>query len=290
MRTRVTRADAGGQGPSASVRGGNSMNRHKRAHALYYSDDLVTNLQLRWGDGFLSPGGASELARMFAGIEVRGRTGLDVGCGVGGYDVVLVRDHGAARVVGIDLGDAAVEQARLRAESCGLADRLDFRVVQPGPFPFDDASFDFVCSKDTIAEVPLADKPDVFAEMYRVCRPGGWLVVSDWFCTEAPFTEVMRQWATEGDETYEMETLARTAGYAADAGFADLELDDRNDWFRGYARDEYERLKGPLFDDYVERFGEEQARASVENARIRALLAAQGQLRPGHIRAIRPRA
>ncbi|WP_412507015.1 hypothetical protein [Roseovarius sp. SYSU LYC5161] len=46
-------------------------------------------------------------------------------------------------------------------------------------------------------------------------------------------------------------------------------------------QDEYARLKGPLFDIYIARFGTERCETSVQNARIRALLAARGQLRPG---------
>ena len=85
-----------------------------------------------------------------------------------------------------------------------------------------------------------------------------------------------------------MATLQATAAYARSVGLCDIELDDRNDWFRKYAREGYEKLKGPLFHVYLEEFGEESAKSSVDNTRIRALLAQQGQLRPGHIRATRP--
>lgn len=98
----------------------------------------------------------------------------------------------------------------------------------------------------------------------------------------------MRKWATTGDETYEMDSLSSAAAYVSEAGFVDIDLDDRNDWFRDFARDEYERLKGPLFAVYVEKFGEEQARTSVENAHTRWTLAEQCQLRPGHIRGRKP--
>lgn len=50
----------------------------------------------------------------------------------------------------------------------------------------------------------------------------------------------------QGDEIYEMDTLRSAADYVSKAGFVDIDLDDRNDWFRELARDEYERLKGPL--------------------------------------------
>ena len=119
--------------------------------------------------------------------------------------------------------------------------------------------------------------------------PGAPIAISDWFRSEASFTPEMRDWATEGDETYEMDTLASAAEHLQAAGFTDPDLGDSNDWFRDYSLDEYERLKGPLFAEFAERFGDADARQSVENARMRALLAEQGQLRPGHIRAVRPR-
>jgi len=255
-------------------------------HALYYTDDLITNLQLRWGEGFLSPGGAAELSRMMDGIDVAGLHGLDLGCGIGGYDALLVEDHGAGEVIGIDIDAASLALAQQLAAQRGLEDRLDFRLVEPGPLPFQDEDFDFAFSKDSIVDLP--DKAAAFAELFRVTRSGAPIAVSDWFCGTAPYTAEMRAWATTGDETYEMDTLADAAGYLHDAGFVKIETEDRNAWFREYARDEYERLKGPLFPEYVERFGEAQAHRSVENARVRAVLADQGQLRPGHIRARKP--
>ncbi|WP_412509428.1 class I SAM-dependent methyltransferase [Roseovarius sp. SYSU LYC5161] len=257
-------------------------------HALYYTDALLENLQLRWGAGFLSPGGAPELARMLDGLDVAGRTVLDLGCGIGGYDVLLVEEHGAAHVTGVDIDAASLAQAEATARRRGLQDRLRFRHVAPGPLPFADASFGMVFSKDSIVDLP--DKAQAFAELHRVAAPGAPIVVSDWFRSAAPFTPEMRDWATEGEETYEMDTLDSAAAYVRAAGFTDVTLDDRNAWFRDYARDEHARLKGPLFDTYVARFGKAQAEQSVENARIRALLAEQGQLRPGHIRARKPAA
>jgi len=255
-------------------------------HALYYSDALLEKLQLRWGDGCLSPGGAPELARMLSGIDVTGCEVLDLGCGVGGYDVLLAGAHGAARVLGVDIDGASLEQARRRAAASDVADRLEFRQVDPGPLPFEEGRFDVVFSKDTIVDLP--DKRAALTELFRVVKPGGRIALSDWFRADAPMTPEMRAWTSEGDETYAMATLAETAALLRGAGFEGVETEDRNAWFRDYARDEYERLKGPLFAEFAQRFGAADARRSVENARVRALLAEQGQLRPGHIRAMRP--
>ncbi|WP_181711312.1 class I SAM-dependent methyltransferase [Roseovarius sp. TE539] len=255
-------------------------------HALYYTDDLIENLQLRWGEGLLSPGGAEELRRMLGKAEIDGLHVLDFGCGIGGYDALLVENHGAGHVTGVDIDEASLAVADRMRRQRRLQDRLDFVHVSPGPLPFQDRTFDTVFTKDSIVDLP--EKAPVFDEMFRVARPGAWIFLSDWFRSEAPFTEEMRAWATEGGETYEMDTLKSAAAALSAAGFTQIETDDRNGWFRDFARDEYQRLKGPLFDTYVARFGRSQAETSVENARIRALLADQGQLRPGHVRGRKP--
>lgn len=250
----------------------------------FYSEDLIAKLELRWGKGFLSPGGAEEVALMLEGVAVKDATVLDFGCGTGGIDVLLVREHGAGQVLGVDIEPLVLKQAAKRVADAGLSDRIVFKRVDEGrPLPLRDGGFDIVFTKDSI--VHIADKQGLFADFWRLLWPGGYLVLGDWFHSEKPYTEEMRRWATEGDETFEMGTLADAADLAARAGFEGIETVDRNEWFRDYARAEHERITGPLWDKYVARFGEEAARASAENSRIRALLAEQGQLRPGHLRA-----
>jgi phosphoethanolamine N-methyltransferase len=199
-------------------------------HALYYTDALLEKLQLRWGDGFLSPGGEGELERMLSGVSVDGHKVLDLGCGVGGYDMLLVAAHGAGKVVGVDIDAASLEIARRRTSSAGVGERVEFRRVSPGPLPFDDATFDIVFSKDIIVDLP--DKRSAVDELFRVLQPGGSIVLSDWFRGERPMTTEMREWTGEGDETYEMATLTETADVLSRSGFTDIVTEDRNAWFR----------------------------------------------------------
>ena len=193
-------------------------------------------------------------------------------------------EHGVAAVYGIDLGAAVVAEAVASAKAEGLGDHLHYRVVKPGALPFEDGRFGFVFSKDAIVEVPDRDKSEVLRELNRVTATGGCAILSDWFCGPEAFSEEMRTWAGTGDETYEMVTIEAAAEWLRAAGFPDLSFEDRNAWYRAFARDEHERLKGPLNPAYVERFGEKYTATAVENARIRSLLADQGQLRPGHVR------
>lgn len=60
-----------------------------------------------------------------AGLE--GRTVLDVGCGVGDLALAALA-HGARRASGMDLGQGAIEQARVLARERGLQDLATFEV------------------------------------------------------------------------------------------------------------------------------------------------------------------
>jgi len=162
-----------------------------------YDQELQALLQLVWGDGFLSPGGADEIRRLLEGVDLRGRRVLDIGCGLGAIDVLLVREHGAGSVMGVDLEPELVRLARERAAAAGLSKRIDAQVVEVGPLSFPDGGFDVVFSKDSLVQIP--DKRAIFAEAARVLRPGGLLVMSDWLRGgEGPYSaellEFFRLW------------------------------------------------------------------------------------------------
>ncbi len=73
---------------------------------------------------------AGVTAPLLAGLEaagLRGRSILDVGCGVGDLALAALA-HGAALATGMDLGAGAIAQARLLAEDRGLGDRAVFMV------------------------------------------------------------------------------------------------------------------------------------------------------------------
>ena len=65
-----------------------------------YTEADFTGQQIIWGEGYMSPGGAAEVAALVAGLDIEGRDVLDIGCGLGGPSVDLVANHGAGRVTG----------------------------------------------------------------------------------------------------------------------------------------------------------------------------------------------
>ncbi|MFC5752073.1 SAM-dependent methyltransferase [Actinomadura rugatobispora] len=100
---------------------------------------------------------------------------LDVGCGIGKPAVRLAERTGA-EVVGISTNRGQVEQAAARAAAAGLADRVRFAYADAMDQPFGDAEFDAVFALESIIHM---DRPRALAEMARVLRPGGRLVLTD---------------------------------------------------------------------------------------------------------------
>jgi SAM-dependent methyltransferase len=100
----------------------------------------------------------------------RGRDVLDGACGVGYGTAHLAREAG--RVVGVDRDEGAIAYARAHY----AAANVEFRVADLLDLDLPDASFDVVCSFETIEHLP---DPDAFLlEVTRVLRPGGTFLVS----------------------------------------------------------------------------------------------------------------
>lgn len=102
-----------------------------------------------------------------------GRDVLDVGCGDGTYALGAAR--AGARVTGVDRSAAAVEAARRRAADVGLP--LELHVADALTLPFPAERFDAVLAVTVLCFVP--DPPRAVAEMARVLRPGGVLVLGE---------------------------------------------------------------------------------------------------------------
>src|SRR3989440_9861180 len=113
----------------------------------------------------------AERVRTFLGASGDERA-LDVGCGAGALAFALapiVRE-----VVGVDRVPELLELARERA-----ADHRNVTFVEGDAehLPFDDGSFDLACTLRTLHHVPRPEL--VLAELVRVTRPGGRLLVVD---------------------------------------------------------------------------------------------------------------
>ena len=255
-------------------------------HDEEYGDTFVAGLEWMWGEGFLSPGGADEVARIVAGTPIEGARVLDVGCGLGAIDLLLVERFGAAHVTGIDVEPSLVSSAKTRVRAAGLSDRIAIREVSPGPFPFDDGAFDVVFSKDSMIHIP--DKRALYAEVHRVLAPGGWMAVGDWFGNGLEPTRAMREWLDAVGLTFALESIEASAALVEDCGFIDVEWRDRNAWYAEAVEDEIATLTGEHYPRLVERLGAEAAVQRLASSTKKKAVVDGGELRPGHLRARKP--
>ena len=213
----------------------------------HYPPNLIAMLETIWGEGFLSPGGPEEVARVVGAHKLTGKTLLDIGCGAGGIDLALVRNHGAGFVLGIDVEDSVLDRARQLVSAADLADRIGLVKVSPGPLPFPPATFDVVFSKDSIVHIP--DKHALMRHVFRVLRPGGWFVASDWLIghDQTPSPEMAAYIAAEGLD-FGMASPSRYLDALRSAGFVDVTAQSRNAWYRDQARIELARLQDAAGD------------------------------------------
>ena len=103
---------------------------------------------------------------------------LDVGCGTGTLAIEVARRVGrAGRVAGVDPGAQQIARARAKAARRNLPVEFQVGVIEQLPFP--NQTFDVVFSTLMMHHLPKSLKRQGLAEIARVLKPGGRLVIAD---------------------------------------------------------------------------------------------------------------
>jgi phosphoethanolamine N-methyltransferase len=96
-----------------------------------YYDNMITMLELIWGQGYMAPGGAGNVKKMLNGIETEGKRILDIGCGLGGPAFEMTNTFGAD-VVGIDLGPHLSRELQIQQLRWGCRIDVSFELLKQG--------------------------------------------------------------------------------------------------------------------------------------------------------------
>ena len=139
---------------------------------------LKARLKATWMAGdyghlakYLEPGALEFLARL---AVAPGTRMLDVACGAG--QIAIPAARAGVQVTGVDIATNLIEQARERARVEGV--EVQFDEGDAEMLLYEDAAFDLVVS---LIGAMFAPRPErVAAELVRVCRPGGRIVMANW--------------------------------------------------------------------------------------------------------------
>lgn len=144
--------------------------------------DAVQTSYRRWAPVYDATFGAlTNIGRRHATAFVNARGGavLEVGVGTG---LALPMYRPGLKVTGIDASEAMLARAEDKVERLALTQVHALRRMDARAMDFEDASFDSVAAMHIMSVVP--DPEQVLAEMARVCKPGGHVVIVNHFARE----------------------------------------------------------------------------------------------------------
>jgi arsenite methyltransferase len=141
------------------------------AEDLDYPPELA-NVPDTAADSFAGVANPFALGRLEGGERV-----VDLGCGAGTDSLVAAQMVGQnGHVTSVDMTPEMLEKARAATAELGMTN-VDFLEGEIERLPLANESVDVVISNGVIDLVP--DKDAVFAEIFRILRPGGRMQVAD---------------------------------------------------------------------------------------------------------------
>ncbi len=200
-----------------------SFARHRTSRASKASAKETKGLILKGGwrydlmewfiDTFMFRGQVRELRQRTATLARMqpGEAVLDVGCGTGTLAMEVQRRVGrAGRVAGVDPGTEQIARARARAARRHVPIEFQIGVIEQLPFP--DQTFDVVLSTLMMHHLPAPLKRQGLAEIARVLKPGGRLVIAD-FKRKQERTGQAARFHAGGSSMQDLAALIKEAGF-----------------------------------------------------------------------------
>lgn len=161
----------------------------------------------------------ARLERMAKRLDIEpGSSVLDVGTGTGVFIPLLLREVGkGGRIIAVDFAEKMLRRARAK----GFNGNIDYLCADVTNIPLGDESFDIIVCYSSFPH--FQDKPEALAEMKRVIKGGGRLLICH-TSNRASINEIHRQIpAVENDiipDDGEMQIIL------LGAGFTEIKIDD----------------------------------------------------------------
>jgi ubiquinone/menaquinone biosynthesis C-methylase UbiE len=180
-------------------------------------------------DETVSEKDTTRLERMARRLNIKhGSTVLDVGTGTGVFiPHLLSKVRKGGRIVGLDLADKMLSLARTK----DFKGNIDYLCADVMNIPLDDGVFDAVVCYSSFPH--FQDKPKAFAEINRVIKAGGRLVICH-TSSRAKINEIHRQIPAVQNDTIPDEDEMRIM--LLTAGFTDVKISDEGQSYLAIAQ------------------------------------------------------
>lgn len=199
----------------------------------------IDEMMYSCGLEILHPGGikkTDEMARR-CGIGEDKKV-LDIGVGKGVTPCYLAEKYGC-NVVGVDLSEKMLEEARRRANKKRLAEKVSFRIGDAHELPFADGTFDTVIIE---CVTTILDKKKAFSEVYRVLKSNGIVGDLEMIWRKEPSREAIRD-TSEVWEGFETMTLGEWKKLLEEVGFIDVQMVDFSNMMQNMEREMRKELR-----------------------------------------------
>ena len=153
--------------------------------------EAVRSSYRRWApvyDGTFGAITGAGRRRAVAHVNSRSGSVLEVGVGTG----LALPDYAPhLQVTGIDYSDEMLAKAQAKVAAKGLSHVRELRQMDARTLDFPDAGFDTVVAMYLVSVVPEPER--VVAEMARVCKPGGEVVIVGHFARDTGMLSVLER-------------------------------------------------------------------------------------------------
>ena len=164
---------------------------------------------------------------------------LDVGCGIGGTSRFVANRFGC-RVTGIDLTPEFVSTGQTLCDWVGLSSKVELQQGDATAMPFTDESFDAAFMLHV--GMNIANKGDLFAEVYRLIKPGAFFGVYDVMKTSDETLTYPVPWSSVPG-TSALSTLEQYTEALAHTGFDIIKIRDRREFAAEFFAETRRRMK-----------------------------------------------
>lgn len=230
----------------------------KNRLANHYRPEFLRVLQIAFGsEEILSQGGIESVDIMFKSFDFNNKKILDIGSGFGGVDIYLAEKFDV-EIVGVDIEPFMTQASEyfLEKHKNSLLGKVSFLTLRE-PCRLDeieDEAFDAIISKEAFYSVPREEKQAYLAQAYRKLKPGGEIIISDWF--KSPVTGEALKRAAKNEKVCQFVTPLSFCEMLQNANFQNMNRVDNTAEHIRYTQEDCQRLaqSSALF---CELFGEE---------------------------------